>query len=201
MTCQNSVGSAFSQGYGGWTSGGRCKDVQASRPTRNMLQPIIGRTGPQRGQKTDHTGDEKTRPGGGRGHVDGRTGPQGGQEGAAAPAPHQAPVHVSSGQQDTCLSKAPFMDEPGTSHTSLNTSDVHGTAPPWPWATLSFWVPVAHDHVMVDGMTMAPHCQYRLSPGRCRGGDQVPPLHWLLGGPAPHQCHGDGVPCLARSDT
>lgn len=101
--------------------------------------------------------------------MDGRTGPQGGQEGAAAPAPHQAPVHVSSGQQDTCLSKAPFMDEPGTSHTSLNTSDVHGTAPPWPWATLSFWVPVAHDHVMVDGTTMAPRCQYRLSPGRCRG--------------------------------
>lgn len=88
---------------------------------------------------------------------------------AAAPAPHQAPVHVSSGHQDTCLSKAPFMDEPGTLLTSLNMSDVHGAAPPWPWATLSFWVPVAHDHVMVDGTTTAPRCQYCLSPGRCRG--------------------------------
>lgn len=65
----------------------------------------------------------------------GRMGPQGGQEGglsarpgAAAPAPHLAPVHVSSGQQDTCLSKAPLMGEPGTLHTSLYVSDVHGAA-------------------------------------------------------------------------
>lgn len=95
----------------------------------------------------------------------GRMGPQGGQEGglsarpgAAAPAPHLAPVHVSSGQQDTCLSKAPLMGEPGTLHTSLYVSDVHGAAllghgPPCHSGCL--WLPTTQ-WSMVDDSPMSP---------------------------------------------
>lgn len=118
--------------------------LQLGRPSRDMLKLITGRTGPRRGQKTDHM---KTR---GRGHREGgrwatwRMGPQGRWEddrtgpwagwgpredrkGASQPAQAQQPL-LPTWQQDTCLSKAPLMGEPGTLHTSLYVSDVHGAA-------------------------------------------------------------------------